>query len=183
MFNLVKFIKGFAGAVGGVPLKYGAIRGNINATSDIPMAASEVVGVASGAFVTIDSNGNGTMTDDTSTTIYAGLIAAAQTCSSTAAGTVLPGIVDTNTIFRIPVMQAVTCGATKALWKAILGKKLDLDIQSNVQGLDADVSTRAHVIVVGQDEWKAAWSSIAQAKLDKSCRWVDVKINAVIQGK
>ena len=179
------FIKKFLeleGAVAGVPLKYGAQRGNINATVDVPLAASVVVD-NSGRFITLDTSGNAIITVASSVTLFGFIEAAAQTASGTAGATVLPAIVDTNTIFRIPVNQAVTAGATAALWKAIVGKKLDVRVDSDVQGLDADVSTRAHVIVVGVDQWKAAWSSIAQSKIDQSCRWVDVKINAVIQGK
>jgi hypothetical protein len=181
--NLIKFLKCMEGGVGGMPVKFGAQRGLVDVCVDLPMAASEVLVDKSGRFVNIDSNGNGVVSGSTSATIFGFVETFAQTCSSTAAATVVPCVVDTETIFRIPVNQAVTCGATKALWKAIIGKKLDLRVDSTIQGLDADVGTNVNLIVVGQDEWKAAWSSIAQSKIDQSCRWVDVKINAAIQGK
>jgi hypothetical protein len=172
MFKLISFLSNMEGAVGGVPLKYGAVRGAINATSDTPMAASVVVSGTSGRFVTIDSSGNAIITVASSTTLYGFIEAAAQTCSATAAATVLPAIVDCNTIFRIPVFNAGgTAGGSLANWKAIIGKKLDLKVDTGIQYLDADVTTRGHVIVVGADAFA------------NGCRWVDVKINQAIQGK
>lgn len=173
------------GRVGGVPLKYGAQRGLLQATVDIYMAASEVIKAASGRFVTIDSSGNGTITGAASTTIFAFIEAAEQTCSSTARGTVLPGVVNYDTIFRIPVNNAATAGGSAALWNAIIGKKLDLRVDSNIQGLDADVTTRGHVIVVNADPWVSAvaGSGVSYITDATGCRWVDVKINPGIAGK
>lgn len=187
--NFLKKFLEVVGATGGVPLKYGPIRGNISAVVDgIPMAASVAIKNDSGHFITLDASGYGALTSVGAATIFGWVEGAAQTTSATAGTTKLPCIVAGDCVFRLPVSNAYTAGATNAAWIAKMGYKCDLRMDSSgtIQGVNMDSATAGgHVIIVGQDAWVAAPASTSAAAITAStgCRWVDVIINTYIQGK
>lgn len=184
----MRFLKKFlelTGLVGGL-LKYGPQRGDINATTYVQMAASQVLANNSGAFVTMDASGYAAMTSVGAASIYGWVLGEAQTTSATAGATKMACNINTETIFRMPVSSAYTAGASATAWRAILGAKRDLRIVSNVQGVNCDVSTAGgHVIIVDQDPWIAAVADTAVTSITATtgCRWVDVKINPAMQAK
>ena len=184
----MRFLKKFLellGGVGGIPLKYGAQRGDINATVAVPMAASTVLTNEGGRFITIDASGWGAITTSGAATVYGWVTDAAQTTSATAGATKCATIINADVVYRMPVTDAVTAGATLAAWSAILGKKLDVNIKSDIQYVSADHATVGHVVVVGYDPWVAAVATTAVAAITSTtgCRWVDVIINKALQAK
>ena len=184
----MRFLKKFmelAGGLGGL-LKYGPMRGDINATVAVQMAASTVLLNTSGKFVTLDASGFAAMTSIGAASIFGWVLGEAQTTSATAGGTKMACCIGRDTVFRIPVSNAYTAGATAVAWREKLGDKCDLRIVSNVQGANVDISSAGgHVIIVGQDDWISAVADTAVTSITSStgCRWVDVIINPVVQLK
>ena len=171
--------------VGGL-LKYGAQRGDTNATCQVQCVASLAITNNSGKFVTMDVSGYAALTSVGAASIFGWIDLEEKTMSATAGSEYVPCIVNTNAIFRLPVGAATACGASLALWRGIIGKKCDLKIVSNVQYVNCDSATAGgHVIIVGQDSWIAtpADTAITSITASTGCRWVDVKINGAIQGK
>jgi hypothetical protein len=179
--NIVKLLMSQIGSIG-QRLKYGFERRAEGVS--VQMAASQALAFANARFVTLNSAGQAALTADTDTTLFGFIEAAGFT---PAVGDVLKANTSPDAIFRIPVVQAATAGAAAANWLAIMGK-IDLDILSGQgQGLDADVTTRGHVIIVGQDAWISSVATYGTNNVTPNaatgCRWVDVKMNAAILGK
>lgn len=182
----MRFLKKFLemlGGVGGIPLKYGPTSGLHQCVVPVKMAASTIFQNNSGKFVTMDASGYAALTTVGAASIFGWVMGEAQTTSATAGGTTLPCMVARDAVYRIPVNNAYTAGGTAILWRAIIGKKLDLQVTNSIQGLNADSATAGgHVVVVAQDPWVSAPSASGYAAITTAtgCRWVDVQINAAL---
>lgn len=135
-------------------LKYGIqLNEQVALIVSAPMGASEVI-PAGGAFVKNDASGRMEIAGD-GTTLLAGYVFPTeldagkkyQTCSATEGATVVPFIPISAmlaTAVRLPVL-----GGTYAA--TMLGETCDLEVVSNVQGVQLDASAEDTVIIVGGD--------------------------------
>lgn len=135
-------------------LKYGIqLNEQVALIVSAPMGASEVI-PAGGAFVKNDASGRMEIAGD-GTTLLAGYVFPTeldagkkyQTCSATEGATLVPFIPISAmlaTAVRLPVL-----GGTYAA--SMLGETCDLEVVSNVQGVQVDASAEDTVIIVGGD--------------------------------
>ena len=135
-------------------LKYGVqLNEQVALIVSAPMGASEVI-PAGGAFVKNDASGRMEIAGD-GTTLLAGYVFPTeldagkkyQTCSSTEGGTVVP-FIPISAMLATAVRLPVTGGTYAA---TMLGKTCDLEVVSNVQGVQLDASAEDTVIIVGGD--------------------------------
>lgn len=135
-------------------LKYGIVKNEqIAPVLSAPMGASEVI-PAGGAYVKNDGSGRMEIAGDGST-LLAGYVLPTvldsgkkyQTCSSTEGGTVVP-FIPISAMLGVVVKLPVT-GGTYA--PTMLGETADLEVVSNVQGVQLDASTEDTVLIVGGD--------------------------------
>ena len=118
-----------------------------------PMGASEVI-PAGGAFVKNDASGRMEIAGD-GTTLLAGYVLPTeldagkkyQTCSSTEGGTVVP-FIPISAMLATAVKLPVTGGKYAS---TMLGETADLEVVSNVQGVQLDASAEDTVLIVGGD--------------------------------
>lgn len=135
-------------------LKYGIqLNEQVALIVSAPMGASEVI-PAGGAFVKNDASGRMEIAGDGST-LLAGYVfpteldagKAYQTCSSTEGATVVP-FIPISAMLATAVKLPVTGGTYAA---TMLGETADLEVVSNVQGVQLDASAEDTVIIVGGD--------------------------------
>lgn len=135
-------------------LKYGIVKNEqIAPVLSAPMGASEVI-PAGGAFVKNDGSGRMEIAGDGST-LLAGYVLPTvldsgkkyQTCSSTEGGTVVP-FIPISAMLGVVVKLPVTGGTYAA---TMLGETADLEVVSNVQGVQLDASAEDTVLIVGGD--------------------------------
>ena len=135
-------------------LKYGIFKNEqIAPVLSCPMGASEVI-PAGGAYVKNDASGRMEIAGDGST-LLAGYVFPTeldagkkyQTCSSTEGATVVP-FIPIEAMLGVVVKLPVTGGTYAA---TMLGETADLEVVSNVQGVQLDASAEDTVVVVGGD--------------------------------
>ncbi len=135
-------------------LKYGIqLNEQVALIVTAPMGASEVI-PAGGAFVKNDASGRMEIAGDGST-LLAGYVLPTeldagkkyQTCSSTEGATVVP-FIPISAMLATAVKLPVTGGTYAA---TLLGETADLEVVSNVQGVQLDASAEDTVIIVGGD--------------------------------
>lgn len=147
----------------GALLKYGPIKNEDSAPKlSIPMGASEVI-PAGGAFVKNDASGRAEIAGDGDTLLMGYVFAteldtgkAYQTCSSTEGGTVVPFIPISamlGVVLRLPVT-----GGTFAI--TMRGETADLEVASNVQGVQLDASAEDVIEVVDGDVDNNEWVDV-----------------------
>lgn len=119
-------------------LKYGMISGDPKSAVPVTMAAGQYIKDQSGRFVYMN-DGAATLCDDSIQTIFGHL--ESEEDSSTSAD-VRNCIIDLTAIFRIPVI-------TGTYVVGMVGDVCDIDISSNVQGVDLTASSHDLVVVVG----------------------------------
>lgn len=135
-------------------LKYGINKNEQTALIvSAPMGASEVI-PAGGAFVKNDASGRMEIAGD-GDTLLAGYVFPNeldagykyQTCSSTEGGTVVP-FIPISAMLSVGVKLPVHGGTYAA---TMLGETCDLEVVSNVQGVQLDASAEDTVIIVAGD--------------------------------
>lgn len=135
-------------------LKYGIQKNEgVALIVSAPMGASEVI-PAGGAYVKNDASGRMEIAGD-GTTLLSGYVFPTeldagkkyQTCSSTEGGTVVP-FIPISAMLATAVKLPVTGGTYVA---TMLGETCDLEVVSNVQGVQLDASAEDTVIIVGGD--------------------------------
>jgi len=135
-------------------LKYGIeLNEQVALVVAVPMGASEVI-PAGGAFVKNDASGRMEIAGDGSTLLAGYVFPTAldaghkyQTCSSTEGATVVP-FIPISAMLATAVRLPVTGGTYAA---TMLGETADLEVVSNVQGVQVDASAEDTVIIVGGD--------------------------------
>jgi len=127
----------------GEMLRYGRINEKAAGANvvPVPMEASQVITAASGRFVFMNSSGQAELVDDNSASIFGFLQTHAHTPTD---GDKIGCDIDLTGIWRVPAI-------TGTYVAAMLGDYCDLDISSDIQGVDLTASTNAHVIIVGGD--------------------------------
>ena len=139
----------------GEQLKYGWVGGGKVSRPVVSYASTFADG--SGKFVYMNA-GVATLCDDGTSRIYGFLESEAQTVSS---GEKLNCIIDLTAIFRVKII-------TGTFLAAMIGDHGDLDISSDVQGVDLTATGQDHIIYVDGD-------------VDNS-KWADVMMNPAVWG-
>lgn len=137
----------------GDQLRYGWISGG-KASVPVPMAASEVMKVASGRFININTSGFGEILDDQdSAECFGSAEGPEETTNATAGGTVYNTILDLTAIFKMPVDTG-----TYAI--TMLGDTCDVGLTSDVQGVFLTASSNEQFIIVGGDVANNNWALV-----------------------
>lgn len=141
----------------GEMLKYGCVNPIGKTAVAVAMAASQVITAASGKLVYMDA-GAATLCDSTGAYIFGGVESEAETPST---GEKKNCIIDLSAIFRLPI-------AAGSYVVGMQGDMADIEINSNVQGVELDDSTQNLVLVVDGDV--------------TNNKWVDVVMNPAVWG-
>lgn len=114
----------------------------------LPMGASEVIKAKSGRFVKDDGSGRGELAGDGDTRLKGWVESGDLTCSATEGATILNCCDDVTAVYTLPLRyDGVTYTVNYS--DALLGKKHDLVIVSNVQYANVTHNSEKTIIVVG----------------------------------
>ena len=136
----------------GQMLRYGRINESAAGAGivPVPMEASQVVTAASGRFIFMNSSSQAELCDDDSESIFGWLQTHAHTPTD---GDTLACEIDLTAIYRVPII-------TGTFVNGMIGDLVDLDIDSNIQGVDLTASSYDLLIIVAGDTTNSKWVDV-----------------------